>query len=225
LEEAGRIAERAMAEAVDAIAPGERQAEAMARLMAAQIRGTDAYCGDFICKAPNVGTGERAQAVHLHWEDKAHRVGETTWLELAGCRYHYHSPLTRTVYLGKAPQKMIDTAKGMAEGLNAALDAARPGATCGDIASAWKRVADRHGIRKSTRIGYPIGLGYPPNWGELTASLREGDATVLEEGMCFHCIPGIWSKEMTVVISEAFQVTPQGGKAFARFPRELIAKT
>jgi Xaa-Pro aminopeptidase len=86
-------------------------------------------------------------------------------------------------------------------------------------------VADRHGIRKSTRIGYPIGLGYPPNWGELTASLREGDATVLEEGMSFHCIPGIWSKEMTVVISEAFQVTPQGGKAFARFPRELVVKS
>ncbi len=224
MEQAGRIATKAMAEAIEAIEPGQPQAEAIARLYARQARGVDGYCGDFICKAPNVGTGERAQAVHLHWEDKVHRAGETTWLELAGCRHHYHAPLTRTVHLGKAPPRMEDVAKALVEGLEAALAAARPGATCADVAAAFQRVAERHAVAKTTRIGYPVGLAYPPNWGELTASVRAGDTTVLEEGMTFHCIPGIWSKEMTVVISESFQVTGRGGAPFCDAPRMLFVK-
>lgn len=222
MEQAGRIAERAMAAALESMRPGVRQCEPMARLYAAQIRGTDDYCGDFLCKAPNIGTGVRAHAVHLSWEDKIHRDGETTWLETGGCRYHYHAPLTRTIHMGEPSQKMKDLAKGIVEGLEAALDAARPGATCGDVAGAWQKIADRHGITKATRIGYPVGLAYPPNWGELTASIRAGDRTELQAGMTFHCIPGIWSKEVTVVISESFQVTDKGGKPFADFPRRLF---
>jgi Xaa-Pro dipeptidase len=42
--------------------------------------------------------------------------------------------------------------------------------------------------------------------------------------MTFHCIPGIWSPELTVVISESFEVTASGGRAFADFPRMLLEK-
>jgi hypothetical protein len=38
------------------------------------------------------------------------------------------------------------------------------------------QVIARHGIEKDSRIGYPVGIGFPPTWGELTASLRAGDA-------------------------------------------------
>lgn len=223
MEQAGRIAERAMAVALDSMRPGVRQCEPMARLYAAQIRGTDEYCGDYLCKAPNIGTGDRAHAVHLSWEDKVHRIGDTTWLETGGCRHHYHAPLTRTIHMGEPPQRMKDLAAGIVEGLEAALDAARPGATCGEVADAWQRVASRHGITKATRIGYPVGLAFAPNWGELTASVRAGDRTELQDGMTFHCIPGIWSKAVTVVISESFQVTESGGKPFADFPRKLFS--
>ncbi len=67
----------------------------------------------------------------------------------------------------------------------------RPGNTCGDIASAFFDVLRRHGIDKSSRCGYPIGISYPPDWGERTMSLRPGDKSVLEPGMTFHFMPGI----------------------------------
>ena len=35
-------------------------------------------------------------------------------------------------------------------------------------------VLNRHGYRKESRVGYSIGLGFPPDWGERTASLRPG---------------------------------------------------
>ena len=38
---------------------------------------------------------------------------------------------------------------------------------------AWQKVLDRYGLVKESRIGYPTGIGYPPDWGEHTASLRK----------------------------------------------------
>ena len=39
---------------------------------------------------------------------------------------------------------------------------------------------------------YPIGLSYPPDWGERTMSLRPTDDTELKSGMTFHFMPGLW---------------------------------
>ena len=108
--------------------------------------------------------------------------------------------------------------------LNAVLDAAKPGVVLEELAAAWSKVIARHGIEKDSRIGYPVGIGYPPTWGELTCSLRQGDRTVLEPNMTFHCIPAIWLDEYGLVISESFVVTETGAKTFADFPRKLFAR-
>ena len=55
-----------------------------------------------------------------------------------------------------------------------------PGNICEDIANAFFAVLKRYGIVKDNRTGYPIGLSYPPDWGERTMSLRPGDRTELE---------------------------------------------
>lgn len=224
MREAGEIATRTIQAALDAIEPGVRQSIPMSALYAAQIAGTDAFGGDYSCKPPINGTGARSEAVHLTWEDKVHRAGETTWIETGGCRYHYHAPISRTIHLGTPPQAMWDRAKAAADGLSAVLDAARPGAVCADLEAAWRGVVSPRGIEPAARIGYPVGIGFAPTWGELTASLRPGDRTVLAPGMTFHCIPGIWRKDGTIVISESFEVTEAGGKAFADVPRELFTK-
>jgi Xaa-Pro aminopeptidase len=104
------------------------------------------------------------------------------------------------------------------------LDAVRPGVVCEELAQVWSRVIARHGIEKDSRIGYPVGIGYPPTWGELTCSLRAGDRTVLEPNMTFHCIPAIWMDSYGLVISESFVVTEAGAHTFADFPRKLFAK-
>jgi hypothetical protein len=67
-----------------------------------------------------------------------------------------------------------------------------------------------------------MGLGYPPDWGEYTARLRPGDLTVLEEGMTFHTIPGIWQDDLGVEISETFHVTAISAETLAEFPRKLF---
>jgi Xaa-Pro aminopeptidase len=119
---------------------------------------------------------------------------------------------------------METLAKVIAEGLNAVLDKVRPGVACDELAQVWKTVISRHGIEKDSRLGYPVGIGFPPTWGELTASIRAGDKTVLEEGMTFHCIPALWLDTYGLVISETFAVTARGAECFADYPRILFAK-
>jgi ectoine hydrolase len=132
--------------------------------------------------------------------------------------------LSRTVFLGEPPQRFRDIEQVVLEGIDAALDAARPGNRCEDVEAAWRRTIARHGIEKESRCGYPIGLSYPPDWGERTMSLRPGDKSVLEESMTFHLIPAIWQDDFGIEITESFVVTATGAEPFCTYPRKLLVK-
>ena len=86
--------------------------------------------------------------------------------------------------------------------MEAGLAAAKPGNTCEDIANAFFAVLKKYGIVKDNRTGYPIGLSYPPDWGERTMSLRPGDRTELKPGMTFHFMTGLWLETMGLEITE-----------------------
>ncbi len=224
LMEAGEIAAAALQAAVDACAVGVRQCDVMAELYKVTIGGTERVGGTFPCKPPNAMVGELCSAPHLSWTDEPLRKGDIYYIEQGGVRHRFHAPLSRCVYLGKPSQQMLDTTAIIVEGLEAVLAAVKPGATCEDLEAVWRRVIARHGIVKDSRIGYPVGIGYPPTWGELTCSLRQGDKTVLEPGMTFHCIPALWLESYGLVVSESFVVTESGAKTFASLPRKLFSK-
>ena len=220
--EAGTIASAAMQAAVDTVRPGVRQCDVMAELYRVTTGGTPEVGGTFTCKPPNAMAGEACRAPHLSWTDAPLAENEMFFIEMGGCRHRYHTPLSRCVYVGKPTDRMTHISNVIAEGLEAVLDAARPGVACEEVTAAWSKVSAKHGIEKDARIGYPVGIGYPPTWGELTCSMRKGDRTILEPNMTFHCIPAIWLDDYGLVISESFVVTDAGAKTFADFPRRLM---
>jgi ectoine hydrolase len=224
MRSAARIAERVMRAGIDAVEPGVRQCDAVAAIYDAQVRGTADMGGDYPAIVPMLPTGEGTSTPHLTWSDEPFTVGEATILELAGCRRRYHCPIARTVFLGEPPGRLADTAEVTVEGLQAALDAVRPGVACEAIEAAWRQHIARHGLEKSSRIGYSVGLGYPPDWGEHTMSLRPGDTTPLEAGMAFHMICGMWMDDWGFEASETFVVTESGAECLCSFPRELTVK-
>jgi Xaa-Pro dipeptidase len=170
-------------------------------------------------------TGEKTSTPHLTWTDEPYGNETAVNLELAACCHRYHSPLARTVYLGgNPPTKLKDTAEVVVEGLHTALAAVRPGVVCEQVELAWRGVIARVGLEKESRIGYAMGLNYPPDWGEHTASLRPGDKTVLAPNMTFHMILGMWMDDWGFECSESFRVTETGCETFADFPRKLFIK-
>jgi len=225
MQQAGKIAERVMQTAIDTVAPGVRECDAVAEIYRAQIKGVETFGGDYPAIVPMMPTGEKTSTPHLTWTDEPYSNETAVNLELAACRHRYHSPLARTMYLGQnPPPKLKDTAGIVVDGLHAALDAVRPGVRCEDVELAWRKVIAKAGLAKESRIGYAMGLNYPPDWGEHTASLRPGDKTVLAPNMTFHMILGMWMDDWGFECSESFRVTESGSETFADFPRKLFIK-
>lgn len=225
MRQAGQIAAAAQRAALETAEPGVRQCDVMAEVYKVTTAGLPEFGGTFPCKPPNAMVSEYCSAPHLSWTDAPLVTGDIFYIELGGIRHRYHSPLSRCIYLGTPPDDLARVADVIAEGLAAVLAMVRSGVTCAELAEAWQAVIRKHGMEKDSRIGYPVGIGYPPTWGELTASIRASDTTVLETGMTFHCIPAIWLENYGVVISETFAVTDTGAEVFAECPRELFVKT
>ena len=224
MRRAARIVEAMQGRAMELIEPGMRMNALVAEITRTGILGTDGYGGDYPAIVPLLPTGAGASAPHLTWSDQPFKSGEGTFIEIAVCYRRYHCPLSRTVFLGKPPQKFIDTEKAIVEGLGAALEAAKPGNTCEEVEAAWRKTVARYGLEKESRIGYSIGLSYPPDWGERTMSLRPADRSVLQPGMTFHMIPAIWKEDWGMEITEPFLVTERGAETFCHFPRRLFVK-
>ena len=108
--------------------------------------------------------------------------------------------------------------------MEAGLEAARAGNLCEDIATAFFAVLNKHGIEKKNRTGYPIGLSYPPDWGERTMSLRPGDKTPLQENMTFHFMTGLWMDAWGFEITESIIIRNGAPELLANVPRKLVIK-
>ena len=224
LRKASRLAEAAVTAAYDAIAPGVRECDAIARIQAAQVAGSADYAGDITALPPTILGGENASAPHIMWSDRRFGKDETIALELAGVCRRYTAGLARTMQLGKASPQVTETAKAVLEGMEAVLASIRPGVLAEDVELAWRGVIERYGLKKESRIGYSIGVAYPPDWGEHTISLRPGDKSVLQPGNVIHSILGMWMDGWGIEVSETILVTATGAETLTNLPREIHAK-
>ena len=82
----------------------------------------------------------------------------------------------------------------------------------------------KYNIKKESRTGYSIGIGYPPDWGEHTLNIYKGDKTVLQPNVCFHMIAVMQFGEWGVEASESVRVTEKGNELFCNFSRDLHIK-
>ena len=225
LKIAGRIVTKMHEMIVETIEPGLRKNELVAEIYRSGCLGVDGFGGDYPAIVPLLPSGADASAPHLTWNDDPFKSGEATFFEIAGSHKRYQCPTSRTIFLGTPSQNFLDVEKAVVDGINAGLEKARPGNQCQEIAAAFCRILEkRTGIKKESRCGYPIGISYPPDWGERTMSLRPGDETILQPGMTFHFIPAVWQDDWGMEITESFVVTEDGAETLSNVPRELFVK-
>ncbi|MDH6195515.1 ectoine hydrolase [Mycobacterium frederiksbergense] len=224
LRRAGLVASEVMRTAIEAITEGTPVNEVAAAVAAAQAAGTADADGDYPAFVPMFPRGEGADTPHLTWTADKIAAGETVSIEIAGVHRRYHAPLARAVTLGRPSTDLDRLAGATVEGLNAALEAMRPGNTPADVTAAWNKVLSRHGLEKRSRLGYSIGIGFPPDWGERTVSIRAEDTTELRENMTFHVIAGMWMTGYGFEVSESIRVTANAPEVLTNAPRALIVK-
>lgn len=222
MREAARIAEAAMRTAVEVTTPGSRESGAVAEIVRTQLRGTGSFGGDYPSSWPHYLVGVKAGMPHAPWSDDPLQDGAAVAVELAGCRQRYHAALARTIVLGEAEPRLVDLAHAVERAMDVTLGSIRPGIAAEDVEAAWRGAIAGTGYVKSSRIGYSLGLGYPPSWIEHSISLRPGDRTVLEPNMCFHVILGMWEEGWGYELSETVRVTSGGAETLTLFPRRLL---
>ncbi len=225
VRKAARISEKVMATAIERAAPGVRKNDLVADIYHAGITGVGDDWGDYPAIVPLTPSGLDATAAHLTWNGAPMREGEATFFELSGCYRRYHAPLCRTVYLGTPPENVLRAEAAQLEGIEAGLQAARAGNRTCDIANAFIDVLKGHGIHREGRCGYPIGLSYPPDWGERSASIRSEDTTMLEPGMVFHFMPALWMDTWGLETTETILITEDGAaETLCDVERKLFIK-
>ncbi len=209
----------------DAYREGLPKNQLVAEVQAAGIAGLPGLAGDYPAIVPIAPSGREASASHITWNDRPLARDEATYFEISGCYRRYHCPASRSLFLGDPPDDIRRAEAAVLTAIDDTMTAARPGITCEEVAACVYDSFARAGYVKANRTGYPIGLSYPPDWGERTMSLRPGDTTELQENMTFHLMPGLWTPDWGLAITESFVVTSDGGKPLADIPREMVVRT
>ncbi len=224
IKKAAVISENAMRTAMEIINPGIRQCDAVAEIQKTLFKGTSEYGGEYASITTLLPTGKGTSASHLTASDDKFKKGEATVVELSGTYKRYHAPMARTVNLGKPEKKKIDAMNATNEALEAGIAASKPGNTANDVAQNFWNVLDKYNIKKESRTGYSIGIGYPPDWGEHTINISKEDMTILKPNVCYHMIAVMQFGDWGVEASESIRITEDGNELLCNFSRDLHVK-
>ena len=223
MRDGAKLVQAGMQTAYNEIKPGVRQSVVAGKIQNTLLGGNEEIQigGEYSGLNIILASGVSASASHLTPTDKKFKENEGAIIELGGVKNRYHCALSRTVYIGKPDTKTNDTLQITNEGVERAIESTRPGNTCHDVAVAFWNVLEKYGLEKESRCGYSIGLGYPPDWGEHTLSIRKNDMTVLQPNVTFHLMAGMWMDTWGLEISESIRVTENGCELFCNFSRKL----
>src|SRR5271167_3549126 len=140
-----------------------------------------------------------------------------------GCTVEgYQSDITRTFALGKATDKMKSVFDIVLRAQSAALAAARPGAECGSVDAAARKVVTDGGYGPdykyfTHRLGHGLGMD-----GHEWPYLVRGNTTKLQTNVTTSNEPGIYVRgEFGVRIEDDMHITENGAELFTPQPPSL----
>lgn len=225
MKKAAFATEAGMAAGIEACRAGATENEIGAAISSGMFRAG----GEPPAVMPYVTSGPRTMIGHATWEGRVVQNNEHVFLEVGGCYRRYHTAMMRTVILGEFTDSMHIAQDTMKRALDAVHAMIQPGMTVSDVDNLVRNIISDNpvGARLITRSGYSIGIAFPPSWDEgYIVSLKQGESTVLKEGMTFHIIPWMWGidGDKTCGISDTIHITDQGCESFFTMDRDFTVK-
>lgn len=225
MRRAAHATEAGMVAGIEAVREGATENDIAAEICHAMFRAG----GEYPAVLPYVTTGPRSMIGHATWEGRAIQSGEHAFLEVGGCYRRYHTAMMRTVVLGEISPSMRQAEQLMNRALDAVHELVRPGVTVSELDNLVRSILSHNSIGADlvTRAGYSIGIAFPPSWDEgYIISVKQGDPSVLKEGMTFHIIPWLWGVDgdKTCGISDTIRVTESGCESFFTLDRSFVSR-
>ncbi|MBI1318429.1 MAG: M24 family metallopeptidase [Candidatus Hydrogenedens sp.] len=225
MRKAAAATEAGMTAGFEACAAGVTENDIGAAVSSAMFRAG----GEPPAVMPYITSGPRSMIGHATWEGRTVQPGEHVFLEVGGCYRRYHTAMMRTAVLGDISTNMLKAQERMKFALKEVKSIIRPGLTVSDADNLIRNIITDNevGAALITRSGYSIGIAFPPSWDEgYMLSLKQGDATILEEGMTIHIIPWMWGidGDKTAGISDTIYVTENGCKSFFTLNQDFVSR-
>jgi Xaa-Pro aminopeptidase len=167
-----------------------------------------------------VASGQRSALPHGHaTEAKLPRNGFVT-LDFGVILKGYCSDMTRTVCLGEPDKAARGVYDAVLEAQQAAVEAVRPGATCGEVDEAARSVLRKAKLAQyfTHSTGHGVGLEIHEQ-----PRIAAGQTGVLEPGMIVTIEPGVYlAGKFGVRIEDMVAVTAQGRRVLTPAAKALI---
>ena len=167
-----------------------------------------------------VAFGERSAYPHARPTAKRLRKNELVVLDLGAILGHYCSDITRTVFVGRAPKRIRRWYRAVQEAQSAAVEAAKAGASCGDVDAAARGILANYRLDRYFVHSTGHGLGLEVHEDPRVArgqkhTLVPGNVITIEPGIYVPGVGGIRIEDDVVVHAERTEV-------LTRVPRDLI---
>jgi ectoine hydrolase len=221
---AARMADVAMQAAFAALRPGVSEIQIAGEMS----RALGEAGSEYAAITPIVAAGRRSTMTHAMPQRLVISAGDVVILELAGVCNRYHAVLMRTAVIGKPSTRVREVADVLTEAFLAAIDAAEPGAPVGNANAACNKVLNRLDLARTRvhRIGYSLGLAYPPSWLEAMI-VDESDEHRFAPNMSFTIEPNLslYGEGFGLKLGDTVLCTSGGSKSLSELAPTMTILT
>jgi len=216
MRKAAALADKVMLGAIKILKPGVRELEVAAEIEY-QMRQLGASGPAF---ETIVASGQRSAYPLARAAAKRLRKNELVVLDLGAILAHYCSDITRTVVVGRAPEKIRKWHQAVQASQWAAIEAVKSGVRCGDVDATARKVLAGHGLEQYFVHSTGHGLGLEVHEDPRVA---KGQRQVLEPGNVVTIEPGVYVPGVGGIrIEDDVAVHTGRTEVLTRIPRDLI---
>ena len=229
MKQAGEIAGAMMQAAEDALGEGRPEYEAALAVINAGTRkaagfltdkGWEAFISPMIHNLQIMQSGTDTSMVHRRASVKALAKGDPVYFCFCNMAQfkQYKLGFDRMFFIKELSDEAAEVQQTAIDAQQAAIAVMRPGVTAESVAEAANDVYRQRGYETGYRTGRSIGMAYLES-----PELKQGDKTVLQEGMTFAVDGGISvDGRLGGRIGDSVVVTANGIEYITEYPRKII---
>lgn len=216
MKKASSLAEKALEQVISNIKAGMRETD-VKEMLEAEMKKQGLACPSF---DTIIGSGSNSALPHYTAGDRQLQAGDSVVIDFGGMYEGYCSDMTRTVFMGQAPEEYKTVYQAVKDANMKAAAAVKPGVKASAIDGIARSHIEGMGYGKYFihRTGHGIGMEVHEE-----PYISDRSETVLEPGMVFSIEPGIYLPgRFGVRIEDLVMVTENGGESLNLFTKELI---
>lgn len=223
IHRAAELADDALDAALNLIAPAADEAEILAAMQAAVLKGG----GDYPANEFIIGSGTDALLCRYKSGRRKLDTNDQLTLEWAGVSAHYHAAMMRTVLIGEVSSRHRELYNACRETLLAIEEVLRPGNTFSTVFDTHARIIDERGLTRHrlNACGYSLGARFSPSWMEHQMFHAGSEQEILADMSLFvHMIIMDSDSGAAMSLGQTYLTTDGAPRSLSRHSLDLIVR-